>query len=107
MIARRDLETRVLDARSRAGLAGAPCPLRRRADATARGRRAAPHQPSPEDVVARPCRDQRPEQAAACDAAPDAAGVTPHTAALAREGLSRSMQDFEQGSAPSFVDSGG
>src|SRR3954454_19001609 len=89
MIARRGLATRVLDARSRAGLAGAARPLRRREgrrgpDTAARGCRAAPHQSSPEDVVARPCRAQRPEQSAARAASADAAGVTPHAAALAR-----------------------
>ena len=53
-------------------------------DAAARGRRAAPHQPPPEDDLARPRRAQRAEQAAARPAAPAAAGLTPNAAALAR-----------------------
>ena len=59
MIACCGLPTRLPDARPRAELAGSARPLRRsqgRRDphTAARGRRAAPHQPSPEDVVARP-----------------------------------------------------
>ena len=77
------------DARSRAELAGAARPHRRRQgrrdpDAASRDRRAAPHQPSPEDVVARPRRAQRAEQAAACPTGPGAAGVAPDAVALAR-----------------------
>ena len=89
MIASCGLPTRVPDARSRAELAGAARPLRRRQgrrdpDAASRGRRAAPHQPPPDADLARPRRAQRAEQAAARPAAPAAAGVAPNAAALAR-----------------------
>jgi hypothetical protein len=88
MIARCGLATRVLDARSRAGLAGPAHPLRRgqgRRDphSATRSRRAAPHQPPTNPHLARPRRAQRPEQTAARAAAADAAGLTPHVAALA------------------------
>ena len=89
MIASCGLTTRVPDARSRAGLAGAARPLRRRQgrrdpDAAPRDRRAPPHQPPPEDVVARPRRAQRAEPTAAHPTAPAAAGDAPNAAALAR-----------------------
>jgi hypothetical protein len=59
MIARCGLPTHLRHGRSRAELAGATRPLRHRKgrrdpDAATRGRRTAPHQPPPEDVVARP-----------------------------------------------------
>ena len=89
MIARCGPRTGLLDPHSPAGLAGAARPLRhcqrrRDPDAAARGRCAAPHQSSPEDVMARPRCAQRPEQAAARTAAPGAAGVATHTAPVAR-----------------------
>ena len=89
MIARCGLRTRLPDARSRAELAGAARPLRRRQGrrdpgAASRGRGAAPHQPPPDADLARPRRAQRAEQAAARPAAPAAAGLTPNPAALAR-----------------------
>jgi hypothetical protein len=69
MIASCGLPTHVLDARPRAELAGAARPLRckegrRDPGAASRGRRAAPKQPSPENVVARSRRPQRTEPAA-------------------------------------------
>src|SRR3954452_1502805 len=89
MIARCGLATRLPDARPRAELAGAAGALRRRQgrrdpDPATRGHRATPYQPSPDDVVARPRRAQRTEQAATCPAAPGADGVTADAAALAR-----------------------
>ena len=89
MIARCGPRTRLPDARSRAELAGAARPLRRRQgrrdpDAASRGRRAAPHQPPASADLARPRRAQRTEQAAARPAAPAAAGDAPNPAALAR-----------------------
>src|SRR3954466_14800783 len=92
MIARRGPRTRLPDARSRAGLDGAAPPLRRRegrrdSAAAPRGRRASPHQPAPEHVVARPRRAKSPDPTAARAAAPDAAGLIPHAAALAHPGL--------------------
>src|SRR5262245_44705459 len=89
MIARRGAQTRLPDARTRAELAGAARPLRRRQgrrdpDAAARGRRDAPHQPPANADVARPLCDQRTEQGAARPAAPDAACLAPNAAAMAR-----------------------
>jgi hypothetical protein len=60
MIARCGLPTRLPDTRSRAELAGAARPIRRRegrrdSDAASRGRRAAPHQPTASTHLARPC----------------------------------------------------
>src|SRR5690349_14746853 len=88
MIAGCGLTTRVLDVRSRAGLAGPAHPLRhdqrhRDPGPPTRSRRAAPHQPPPEDVLARPRRAQRPEQTVARPVAPATAGLAPHAAALA------------------------
>src|SRR5690349_12695094 len=88
MIAGCGLTTRVLDVRSRAGLAGPAHPLRRDQrhrdpDPPTRIRRAAPHQPPPEDVLARPRRAQRPEQTVGRPVAPATAGLAPHAAALA------------------------
>jgi len=57
---------------------------RRNPRAAARGRGAAPHERPASADLARPCRAQRAEQAATRPAAPDAAGVTPNAAALAR-----------------------
>ena len=90
MIARCGLRTRLPDARSGAGLAGAARPLRRhqgRRDpgAASRGRGAAPHERPAGADLARPRGAQRAGQAAACPAAPAAAGVTPNPAALARQ----------------------
>ena len=48
------------------------------------GRRAAPHQPPASAHLARPRRAQRAEQAAAHPATPDATGLAPDAAALAR-----------------------
>ncbi len=89
MIARCGPRTRLPDARSRAGLAGAARPLRcrqgrRDAHAAPRGRRTAPHQPATSAHLARPRGAQRAEQAAACPATPAAAGLAPNPAALAR-----------------------
>ena len=89
MIARCGPRTRLPDARSRAELAGAARPLRRRQgrrdpDAASRGRRAAPHQRPANTDLARPRGAQRAEQAAARPAAPAAAGLAPNPAALAR-----------------------
>src|SRR5689334_17095949 len=89
MIAQRGPRTCLLDARSPAVLAGAARPLRYRQgrrdpDPAARGRRAAPHEHPADADLARPRGTQRAQQAAADPAAPDAAGVTPNAAALAR-----------------------
>src|SRR6476661_9082454 len=89
MIASCGLPIRLPDARSRAELAGAACPLRRgqgRRDpgAASRGRRAAPHQLPANADVARPRGAQRAEQTAAYPAAPVAASDAPNLAALAR-----------------------
>jgi hypothetical protein len=80
MIAHCGLATRLPDARSHAGLAGAARPLRLRqgrrdSDAASRGRRAAPHQRPANTDLARPRGAQRAEQAVAFPAAPAAAGV--------------------------------
>ena len=88
MIAGCGLRTRVLDARSRVGMAGPARPLRhdqrrRDPDPPTRSRRAAPHQPPPIDALARPRRTQRTEQTAARPVAPATAGLAPHAAALA------------------------
>jgi hypothetical protein len=88
MIDRCGSRTRLPGTCSRAGLAGTA----RRSDTAkdveiltaTRSRRVAPHQPPTNLHLARPCRAQRPEQTAAAIAAPDAAGLTPHAAALAR-----------------------
>ena len=90
MIARCGLRTRLPDARSGAGLAGAARPLRRHqgrrdSDAASRGRGAAPHERPASADLARPRGAQRAGQAVACPAAPAAAGVTPNPAALARQ----------------------
>ena len=86
MIARCDPRTRLPDACSRVELVGATRPLRRCQGrrAAARGRGAAPHERPASADLARPCRAQRAEQAATRPTAPDAAGVTPNAAALAR-----------------------
>src|SRR6476660_5664832 len=70
MIARCGPRTRLPDARSRAGLAGAARPLRRGQarrdpDASARGRGTAPHEHPADTDLARPRRAQRTEQTAA------------------------------------------
>jgi len=88
MIAGCGLRTRVLDARSRVGMAGPARALRhdkrhRDPDPPTRSRRAALHQPPPKDVLARPRRTQRTEQTAARPVAPATAGLAPHAAALA------------------------
>jgi hypothetical protein len=89
MIARRGPRTCLLDAHSRAVLAGAARPLRHRQgsrdpDPASRGRRAAPHQPPTNLHLARPRRAQRTEQTAARPATPAAAGLASDAAALAR-----------------------
>src|SRR3954470_2289759 len=88
MIVRCGPQTHLSDARARSGLAGTARPLRRGQgrrdpDAAARGRRVASHQPSPEDVLARPRRAQRTEQTAARPAAPSPADLASNPAALA------------------------
>src|SRR6185437_5030759 len=80
--------TRLPDARSPAGLAGAARPLRRGQarrdpDASARGRGTAPHEHPADTDLARPRRAQRTEQTAARPAAPGAAGLAPNAIALA------------------------
>src|SRR4249920_1915240 len=88
MIARCGPRTRLPDARSRAELAGAARPLRHRQGrrdphAATRGRGTTPHEHPTETDLARPHRAERTEQTAARPAAPAAAGLTPHPAALA------------------------
>jgi len=102
MIARRGPRTRLPDARSHAGLAGAACPLRhrqRRRDphAAPRSRRAAPHPPATHTHLARPRSAQRAEHTAPSPAAPTAAGLAPNAAALARP--TRCYQSTSAGSA--------
>jgi hypothetical protein len=88
MIACCGSRTRLSDARSRAELASAARPIRRRQgrrdlDASARGRDTASHEHPAEPDLARPRRAQRTEQTAARRAASGAAGVAPNTIALA------------------------
>ena len=88
MIARCGLRTRLRDARSGAGLAGAARPLQRHqgcrdSDAASRGRGAAPDERPASADLARPRGAQRAGQAVACPAAPAEAGVAPNAAALA------------------------
>src|SRR3954452_12241600 len=89
MIARRGPRTCLLDADSRAELAGVARSLRHRQGrrdpcAASRGRGAAPQHPSTDVDVARPRHVQRAEQIAAHPAAAATVGVTAHAAALAR-----------------------
>src|SRR3954447_5621985 len=89
MIARCGPRTCLSTSRSRAGLAGAARPLRRRQgrrdpDTASRGCRTAPHQPPTNLHLARPRRAQRTEQTAPRPTTSAPAGVTSNAAALAR-----------------------